>query len=77
MRIERRLKYALPHVAICVEKTSTQKGEHDLSELGAFLKFLASCDKIVLKTSGSAVNICRNFEFFILLEIIGTRLTRG
>jgi hypothetical protein len=40
MRIERRLKYALPHVAVCVEETSAEKGEHDLSELGAFLKVL-------------------------------------
>jgi hypothetical protein len=30
-------KYALPHVAICVEK---KKGGHDLSELGASLKIL-------------------------------------
>ncbi|KAJ7829252.1 hypothetical protein B0H13DRAFT_2289775 [Mycena leptocephala] len=30
MRIERRLKYALPHVAVCVEETSAEKGEHDL-----------------------------------------------
>jgi hypothetical protein len=40
MRIERRLKYALPHVAICIEETSAQKGEHHLSELHAFLKVL-------------------------------------
>jgi hypothetical protein len=40
MRIERRLKYALPHVAVCVEETRAQKGEHDLSELGTFLKVL-------------------------------------
>jgi hypothetical protein len=40
MRIERRLKYALPHVAVCVEEISVEKGEYDLSELGASLKVL-------------------------------------
>jgi hypothetical protein len=65
-------KYALPHVAICVEETSAEKGEHHLSELGAFLKVLGF---MVLKTSlGSAVNICGNPSFILHLQTIGTQL---